>query len=196
MTNDKATKYPLDAVKPYIEYFKAAIEDSRDGFARIRVKDLAEKIGMNEQQLISNFLNLKYYLFQEGIFVITGKTTKDEPILSLRKKMEGDTLQRLDISKFKDIILSSKDDFWEFISELPIDLKCSELIGLFGFENFVEKIHFDSGSCEPYAAKKPELYIKLKTSANISDVIKIFERMKPDELNYDESTHTINLWFD
>ena len=70
------------------------------------------------------------------------------------------------------------------------------MVELFGFENFVEKIYFDSGSCEPNNVRQPELYIKLKTSANIPDVIKIFERMNPDELDYDESTNTINFWFD
>jgi len=48
---------------------------------------------------------------------------------------------------------------------------------------------FNTG-IEPYAAKKPEFYIKLKTSAKIPDVIKIFEKMKPSELNYDEKTNT------
>lgn len=190
-----AAKY-LDILKPDIEFIKNGIEKSRDGFVRVRIKDIANAMKMTEQQLMSNYQDFKYTLFQEGIFVTTGKTTKDEPIFAMRNKMKGDTLQRIVISKFKNIGISTKDDFWEFIGELPDDLKCSELTELFGFGNFVEKIYFDSGSCEPNTVKDPELYIKLKTSAKIPDVIKIFKRLKPDELNYDESTHTINFWFD
>lgn len=195
MADEKIAKY-IDAVKPHIENFKTGIEEARDGVIRIRIEDLAKAIGMTEKHLTLIYWDLKYTLFQEGIVVTTGRTRTDEPILAMRKKMKGDTLQRIDISKFKDIILSSKDDFWEFVSKLPDDLKCSELIELFGFGKFVERIYFDSGSCEPYSAKQPEFYIKLNTSAKISDVIKIFERMKPDELGYDEGTHTINFWFD
>lgn len=195
MVDEKIAKY-VDAVKPHIESFKTGIEEARDGVIRIRVEDLAKAIGMTEKHLTSIYWDLKYTLFQEGIVVTTGRTRADEPILAMRKKMKGDTLQRIDISKFKDIILSSKDDFWEFVSKLPDDLKCSELIELFSFGKFVEKIYFDSSSCEPYSAKESMLYIKLNTSAKISDVIKIFARIKPQELDYDESTHTITFWFD
>lgn len=195
MTNNKVVKY-LDVLKPNIEFIKTGIENSHDGFVRVKVKDIANAMKMTEQQLTSIYQDFKYTLFQEGIFVTTGKTRIDEPIFVMRKKMKGDTLQRIDINKFKNITISSKDDFWEFVSELPDDLKCSELVELFGFGNFVEKIYFDSGSCEPYSVKQPEFYIKLKTSAKIPDVIKIFERMKSEELNYDENTHTINFWFD
>jgi hypothetical protein len=186
----------LDVLKPYIEDFKTGIENSRSGIVSVRIKDIANAMKMTEQELISIYQDFKYTLFQEGIFVTTAKTTADEQVFSMRKKMKGDTLQRINFNKFKDIIISGKDYFWEFTAELPDDLKCSELVELFGFGNFVEKIYFDSGSCEPYSAKQPEFYIKLKTSAKIPDVIKIFERMKPDELGYDEKTHTINLWFD
>lgn len=195
MTNDKVYKY-IDTVKPYIEDLKTGIEKARDGVIRIRAADLAKAMSMTEKNLTSIYSDIKYTLFQEGIFMTTGKTKADELILVMRKKMKGDTLKRIDISKFKDIILSSKDDFWEFVSKLPDDLKCSELIELFGFGSFVEKIYFDSNSCEPNTAKKSELYIKLNVSAKIPDVIKIFERLKPQELSYDESTHTINFWFD
>jgi hypothetical protein len=194
--NKMTTAKYLDALKPNIEFINNEIEKSPDGFVRVRIKDIANAMNMTEQQLISIYKDFKYTLFQEGIFVTTGKTRADEPIFAMRKKMEGDTLQRINFNKFKNITLSSKDDFWEFIGELPGDLKCSELAEIFDFENFVEKIYFDSGSCEPYAAKQPELYIKLKTSAKIPDVIKIFEKMKPDELDYDAKTNTINLWFD
>lgn len=196
MTNDKATKY-IDAVKPLVEFINTGIENSRDGYVRVRIKDIANAMKMTEQHLTSIYQDFKYTLFQEGIFVTTGKTKTDEPIFAMRKKMEDDTLQRsFIISRFKDIGISSKDDFWEFIGELPDDLICSELVELFGFGNFVEKIYFDSGSCEPNTVKDPKLYIKLKTSAKITDVIKIFEKMKPEELDYDESTYTIKFWFD
>jgi hypothetical protein len=185
----------MDAAKSLIELFNTGIEGSRDGSVYVRIKDIADAMKIPEQELVSNYQDFKYTLFQEGLFVTTGKTKTYEPVFSIRKKMKGDTLQRININKFKDIIISGKDDFWKFLSDLPEDLNCSELTELFGFAN-VEKIYFDSGTCEPNTAKNPEFYIKLKSSAKIPDVIKIFKRMKPDELGYDEKTNTIHLWFD
>jgi len=187
----------IDAVKPIVESLKTSIQNASLGKIAVKTEDIAKAMEMTKESFMPIFQDIRYTLFQEGIVARTG-TLRDtgESVLVMREKMEDDTLERINMSKFKDTTISGKDDLWEFISELPDDLTCSELIKIFGFGNFVEKIYFDSGSCEPYAAVQPELYIKLKTGAQISDVIEIFKRMKPEELNYDISTHTINLWFD
>lgn len=140
MTKEKVPKY-IDAVKPHIDSLKKGIEKSKEGVISIRAKDLANALKMTEKHLTSIYWDLKYTLFQEGIVLTTGDTREEEKVLVMRKKMKGDTFQRIDINKFKDIILSGKDEFLEFVSELPFDLKCSELIELFGFESFVESIH-------------------------------------------------------
>lgn len=187
----------IDAVKPIVESLKPSIQISLSGKIHVKAEDVAKAMEMTKEHFMSIFQDIRYTLFQEGIVVRTGKLKDtDELVLIMREKMEDDTLERINMGKFKDIIISGKDAFWDFLSELPDDLTCFELVGIFGFESFVEKIYFDSGSCEPYAAVQPELYIKLKAMAGISDVMEILKRMKPEELNYDMSTHTINLWFD
>ena len=192
----KVAEY-IDAVKPIVESLMPSIQNSPSGEIHVKAEDVAKVMEMTKDHFMSIFQDIRYTLFQEGIVVRTGKLKDtDELVLIMREKMEGDTLERINIAKLKYITISDKDAFWEFISEFLDDLTCTELIEIFDFGNFVEKIYFDSGSCEPYAANNPEFYIKLKISAKISDVIEIFKRMRPEELNYDVSTHTINLWFD
>lgn len=192
----KVAEY-IDAVKPIIEQLKHSIQDASSGRIYVKIEDIAKVTEMTKEHFMSIFQDVRYTLFQEGIVARTGKLGDiDEPVLVMREKMEDDTLERVDMSKFKDITISGKDAFWEFLRRLPDDLTRYELIEIFGFENFVEKIYFDSGSCEPYTANSPEFYVKLKTSARISDVIEIFKRMRSEKLDYDESIRTIKLWFD
>lgn len=87
----KYSKYAA-AIEGSIGFLKDSIAGSRDGTIRVRVADLAKQMGLTGKHETSIYWGLKYTLFQRGIFVTTGKTKADEPVLIMRIRREGDTL--------------------------------------------------------------------------------------------------------
>lgn len=102
------TKY-ADALheKELIEFFKTRISQSKNGTILLRLADLAAKCDMQLKEdgkpggLAHNSLEwgFKYVLYEEGFWLTTGTSKKDEPIVAIRYKTNKDQLPRSLIAK-------------------------------------------------------------------------------------------------
>ena len=103
-------RYPAytKGVTKVLDFLNGAIEESKDGYARVKLADLAAEAGMKmktvvEGKAVDNAPGLhptsvgwgfKYALFNAGIYATSAKVGDGQPILVMRKKQEGDELPK------------------------------------------------------------------------------------------------------
>lgn len=88
---EKYTKYKV-AIAKTLPWLKEQIEEK--GTIRARTTDIVREMGQGfaGKDPTSIYWALKYTLFHEGIFVLNGKTTEDEPVLVMRTRTSDDEL--------------------------------------------------------------------------------------------------------
>lgn len=104
------TKY-VDAIKEkkLVEFFKTSISRSKTGTILLRLADLAAKCDMQLKEdgkpggLAHNSLEwgFKYALYQEGFWLTTGTSKKDEPIVGIRYSTDKDRLASSLVAKME-----------------------------------------------------------------------------------------------
>src|SRR3972149_9993137 len=94
------------AVQPHIDWLKEQIEKSKDGAIRIKLSDFAAACGMKMQKVVDGKVvegsvglhptsagwGFKYSLFHAGITYNMGKVEDGQPVMIMRRKLEGDVL--------------------------------------------------------------------------------------------------------
>lgn len=119
---ERYTKYKV-AIAKTLPWLKEQIEEK--GTIRARTTDIAREMGQGfaGKDPTSIYWALKYTLFHEGIFVLNGKTTEDEPVLVMRTRTPDDELPS-SLEKFdKDKVGKGKVDEGEVEEEPDEDLK-------------------------------------------------------------------------
>ena len=90
---EKYGKY-AEAIKRHIEWINEKIKDSKDGYIRMKVKDIAKEMGTEfvgkDDRSISTAL--KYVLFHEGIYVDLGTHKDGDKLLAMRLATDVDKL--------------------------------------------------------------------------------------------------------
>lgn len=94
------------AIAPHLDWLNEQIDASKDGAIRIKLADFAAATGFKMQKVVdgkvvegSPGLNptslgwgFKYALFHAGITYNMGKVEDGQPVMIMRKKVEGDVL--------------------------------------------------------------------------------------------------------
>ena len=94
------------AIGPHLNWLNEQIEAAKDGIIRIKLADFAAATGFKMQKVTegkvvegSNGLNptslgwgFKYALYHAGITYNMGKVEDGQPVMIMRKKVEGDVL--------------------------------------------------------------------------------------------------------
>jgi len=94
------------AIQPHLDWLNEQIGNSKDGAIRIKLEDFAKATGFKMQKVVdgkvvenSPGLNptslgwgFKYSLFHSGITYNMGKVEDGQPVMIMRKKVEGDVL--------------------------------------------------------------------------------------------------------
>lgn len=101
-TGEKYSKYKT-VLKKHIPWFKENIEESKDGYIRTKIEDIAKEMEMSSKHDVSIFLGVRYILFNHGIWVEKGQTKAGEGILKMRFKLPGDKLPVKEDRKDKDL---------------------------------------------------------------------------------------------
>ena len=75
-----------DALGEHIEWIMESIENSKDGYIRVRVNDFTKDLGPNfiGRHYSSMFIGLRYALFNEGIIIDVGKHIDGDDIFTMR----------------------------------------------------------------------------------------------------------------
>lgn len=95
MINDKRYQKYCNALEKIISELKKDIDTSSDMRLHIKTKDLAKKMGSEFEKLQpkSLYWAVKPCLFDEGIFIDTGRIDREDSII-LRRRNSQDTLPR------------------------------------------------------------------------------------------------------
>jgi hypothetical protein len=94
------------AIKPHLAWLNEQIDAAKDGTIRVKLADFAAATGFKMQKVVdgkvvenSGGLNptslgwgFKYSLFHSGITYNMGKVEDGQPVMIMRKKVDGDVL--------------------------------------------------------------------------------------------------------
>jgi hypothetical protein len=93
----------FQAIDRIVPSLKESIANSKDGTIRVRTVDIARELGMTKNPA-SIYWDVKFVLYLKGIVVNTGKTVRNEPVLIMKEKVEGQdflpaSLRKIDICR-------------------------------------------------------------------------------------------------